>query len=98
MIADGAYNRILQQNWIATDVDGDGQTELVLSGDEAGTNEPVHSYMLMSTGGSSASNSSRYFIEGNVYEDWERVPEKYKVQPTLVPNAQKSGFGPVFSF
>ena len=98
MIADGSYNRILQLNWIASDVDGDGRSELVLSGDAAGTHEPVHSYMLMSPAGSSASNSGRYYIEGSVYEDWERVPEKYKVQPTLVPYAQKSGFGPVFSF
>ena len=98
MIADGSYNRILQLNWIASDVDGDGRTELVLSGDAAGTNEPVHSYTVMSPAGSTANDSNRYYIEGSDYEDWERVPEKYKVQPTMVPYAQKSGFGPVFSF
>ena len=36
MLADGTYNRILGLAWIEADVDGDGQSELVLQGDRAG--------------------------------------------------------------
>ncbi len=32
-------------------MDGDGQIEWVLSGDAAGTNEPEHTYILMSSFG-----------------------------------------------
>lgn len=98
MIALGTYNRILQLNWIATDVDGDGKTELVLNGDKAGTKAPANSYMLISQPDQSASGTSRYFIEGNIYENWEGVPEKYKVPQSASLNSEKQGFGPVFTF
>src|SRR5205085_4466747 len=48
MMAEGSYNRILQLNWIATDMDGDGRTEFVLSGNKAGTKEPENSYTVLS--------------------------------------------------
>ena len=98
MIAEGTYNRILQLNWIATDVDGDGKTELVMSGDKAGTKEPVNSYMIISQQNPTAPGTSRYVIEGNVYENWEQVPGKYKVTQNTTTYSENSGFGPVFNF
>jgi len=98
MIADGTYNQILQINWIATDMDGDGQPELVLGGDKAGTEPPMNSYMVMTKNGQAPVGSGSYYIEGSLYKDWDHVPQKYKVPQGAVPNAEKSGFGPVFSF
>jgi len=97
MIAEGTYNRILQLNWIAADMDGDGQTELVLSGDKAGLNEPAESYMV-SQEGQTAKVTNHYFIEGKRYQSWDQVPEKYKVLQTPVSDTEKIGFGPVLNF
>jgi hypothetical protein len=98
MIAEGTYNRILQLNWIATDVDGDGRTELVMSGNKAGTTEPAHSYMINSQQSQTPAGPNRYLIEGNVYENWEQVPNKYKVTQNTTSYSENTGFGPVFNF
>jgi len=89
MIEDGTYNRILQLNWIATDVDGDGQTEFVLSGNKAGKTEPINSYKVMTSQSQASANNNRYYIEGHVYENWAQVPDKYKVTQNK-PSRSKS--------
>ena len=80
MVADGTYNRILQLNWIQADVDGDGQLELILAGDQAGLKAPTSSYnVYFQSSNTAATNSSRYYINGQIYDNWEAVPNKYKV-------------------
>ena len=79
MAADGTYNRILQINWTQMDVDGDGYTEYVLAGTEAGTSAPQRGYSIMFQGdqqGQTSSNS--YYIDGKMYDGWDKVPDQYK--------------------
>ena len=77
MMTDGTYNQILELNWIQYDVDGDGILELVLDGENAGEEPPVNYYALMSSSGLS-SPSDRYYINGNMYDGWNSVPDKFK--------------------
>ena len=81
MIADGTYNRILQLNWIRTDVDGDGQVEMVLGGSQAGKLAPTNTYGVPLTDADRTLEGpvNRYYIDGKVYPDWDSVPDKYKV-------------------
>jgi ABC-type amino acid transport substrate-binding protein len=97
MIADGVYNQILQLNWVSSDVDGDGLTELVLIGDKAGIEAPTNIYSVLSPRGV-ASKGSQYVIEGKPYSSWESVPEKYKVPQSAATNPNKKDFGLVFKF
>ncbi len=87
MIADGTYNEILEINWIQYDVDGDGILELVMNGENAGTEAPTNYYALMSVSGLSQ-QVDRYYINGQLYNGWQQVPEKYK---TDILNAANSG-------
>lgn len=74
---DGTYHRILAAGWIATDVDNDGRYELLPASSELGTAPPAHHYRLF------GANTSlpRFVVEGRAYEDWQSVPERYKVPP-----------------
>jgi ABC-type amino acid transport substrate-binding protein len=47
MLADGAYNRILDLSWIRADVDGDGVADLILRGDQAGAKPPEGGYEVL---------------------------------------------------
>jgi polar amino acid transport system substrate-binding protein len=79
MAADGSYNKILHLHWIRADIDGDGNTELVLEGKYAGEVAPTESYSVMhSKTGSDAKFNSRYYVAGNFYQSWESIPEEYK--------------------
>ena len=77
MMSDGTYNKILELNWIQSDIDGDGVHELVLHGDKAGREAPANYYRLM-TKTAMTENSERYYINGQVYDGWQVVPAKYK--------------------
>ena len=77
MLADGTYNRILQVESIRVDVDGDGTPELVLGGKRAERSPPKGGYELFE-GDSRDRREPRYIIEGKTYENWERVPPRYK--------------------
>jgi len=81
MLADGTYNKILRLNWIRADVDGDGRMELVPINARAGRIPPTAGYRILSpeTTGESADESDRYFIDGQTYEGWDNVPERYKL-------------------
>jgi len=87
MMVDGTYNRILKLNWIRADVDGDGKLELVLAGNQAGRAAPGGGYNIYFEDSSPAPDASgnRYYIDGNFYQGWDKVPKEYKV-----PN-QKGG-------
>jgi len=76
MMADGVYNELLGLNWIRADINGDGIPELILNGDYAGTEAPVNAYDIYDTGKDSTSG---YYVNQQYYENWEDVPESYKV-------------------
>jgi len=81
MLADGTYNKILRLNWIRADVDGDGQTELVPMNPRAAKIPPAAGYAILNLDPAeqSADESDRYFIDGQAYEGWDNVPERYKL-------------------
>lgn len=90
MIGDGSYNKILELNWISTDIDGDGQVEMVLNGNRAGIKPPNKPYSIMvaNTKPSPTNTNNRFYIEGQVYNDWNSVPSNYKT-PTKMPSSNK---------
>ena len=90
MIGDGTYNKILELNWISTDIDGDGQIELVLNGNRAGISPPNKPYTIMvtNTKTSPMNTNNRFYIEGQVYSDWNTVPSHYKT-PANMPNSNR---------
>lgn len=80
MISDGTYNKILQLNWIRADVDGDGKLEMV-GGDFSGKAAPTSSYDVLFGNTSTGANANRYYVNGQIYQGWDNVPQQYKVQP-----------------
>jgi len=89
MMSDGTYNKILELNWIQSDVDGDGVLELVLDGDSAGRDAPVSYYKLM-TETAMNEGTDRYYIDGEVYDGWQVVPAKYKTDIIKAANMNNS--------
>jgi len=81
MLADGTYNKILRLNWIRVDVDGDGRTELVPMNPRAATIPTTVGYKILppNASGEAGDGSDRYFIDGQTYEGWDNVPERYKL-------------------
>jgi ABC-type amino acid transport substrate-binding protein len=81
MLADGTYNNILRLNWIRADVDGDGKTELVPMNARAGIIPPTAGYRILAHDQTErpVDESDRYFIDGQAYEGWDNVPERYKL-------------------
>lgn len=77
MIADGAYNEILELNWLQADLDGDGQMEFVLKGDKAGKEAPRNVYGVDASSVQDAS-TQRYYVDGKIYSGWDNVPQQYK--------------------
>jgi hypothetical protein len=63
-------------NWIQADVDGDGKMELVLDGDRAGSNAPGQVYNVSAN--KPVPGTNRYYIEGEIYDGWNNIPERYK--------------------
>lgn len=93
MLADGTYNRILNLNWIEADVDGDGKMELVLSGAKAGTVAPSHRYGFSPLKETSPGDPppDRYWIEGEIYDDWDSVPDRYKIDLPRFRDSSNTG-------
>lgn len=81
MLADGTYNKILHLNWIRTDVDGDGQTELVPMNPRAASIPSIAGYKVLvpDSDGGPTTESDRYYIDGQTYEGWDNVPDRYKL-------------------
>ena len=99
MMADRTYHRLLRLDWIRTDVDGDGLGEYVPFGIRTGPDPPAHFYELFLSDrpAMGPGMTRRYFLDGNVYEDWSAVPARYKA-----PDAGRAGSDPrtaeMFSF
>jgi polar amino acid transport system substrate-binding protein len=99
MMTDGSYNDILELNWIKSDIDGDGRYELVLHGDHAGIERPANTYSISAekTFSPPINDSYRYIINGQSYDGWENIPDKYKIK--ISPGqADPNGVGLIFSF
>ncbi|MCA0933406.1 transporter substrate-binding domain-containing protein [Lutimonas saemankumensis] len=80
MTTDKSFNRILELNWVRADVDGDGKTELVLGSNMAGSSAPKNIYGLMMDNSYKQNNEpQRYYVDGKLYEDWDKVPKSYKL-------------------
>lgn len=86
MMADGSFHRALDVDWIWADIDGDGASELVLGGTQAGVAKPVGGYDVVTKDGYSPEEKPpRYVVDGVTYQDWEGVPDRYKVDRTRAP-------------
>jgi polar amino acid transport system substrate-binding protein len=84
MIADRTYHRLLHIDWLRADVDGDGRTELISRTDQAGLAPPTTTYdLFLSTPSSKPATpppgGPRFYLGGNIYENWASVPRNYKV-------------------
>ncbi len=64
--------RVLAQDGIRADVDGDGRTEYVPHDDQTGPRPPEHSYVLFATGSPTTElgTTRRFYFGGNIYEGW----------------------------
>ena len=81
MVADGSFNELLELNWVKADIDGDGNMELVLGSNMAGSSAPQNIYGLMldSSYRNQKNGPTRYYIDGKLYEDWDNIPKSYKL-------------------
>lgn len=82
MIAEGVYNRILELNWVRADMDGDGELELILDGDAAGTAPPENAYGVYTDQSlvKKSNSPNKYYIKGQMYNSWDQVPQEYKTE------------------
>lgn len=96
MMSDGTYHEILELNWIQTDIDGDGELEMVLIGDQAGENEPSNAYSV-DPNKQSITNEG-FYINGEYYLTWEQVPAELKVNMTDPDNSYYHEGGIILKF
>ena len=100
MIADRTYHRLLRVGWIRADVDNDGVAEYVPYSDRPGPQEPQRAYSLFSTGQpapQSPDSRRRFYVGGNIYNDWAAVPDSAKGYDTQWPDPSRSS-GTIFRF
>lgn len=90
MMADRTYHRLLHLDWIRGDIDGDGITEYVPASDRVGSAPPQKAYAISSSGADSKPNDGKpkFYVGGNMYSDWAKIPPLYKVQD---PNGPEPG-------
>jgi len=83
MIADRTYHRLLHVDWLRADIDGDGRPELISRTDQAGLAPPTTTYDLVLSNPSKptapAPDGARFYLGGNIYENWASIPNNYKV-------------------
>ena len=99
MIADKTYHKLLRQEWIRADVNGDGVPEYVPITDDAGPFEPTRIYSLFSTpaAGPELELKPGFFLGGHIYENWANVPDTYKLTHSNRENPDRST-ATVFNF
>ena len=101
MLADGTYNDILQLSWVCADVDGDGRLELVpRDDDQIGKVAPDSGYNVVWPGSAQAPAAAprRFYVEGQVYESWDAVPDYYKVPSDAAIDGYQGSTSGLFSF
>lgn len=85
MLTDGTFAEILQLGWIQVDVDGDGREEVVALGDQVGLAPPGSIYDVFGAMPETPPEKQRFFIQGNIYEGWDAIPEQYKARGPADP-------------
>mgnify|MGYP006281120121 CR=1 FL=1 len=80
MVKDGSYNEVLEVRWIETDIDGDGWSELVSFSSQGGVLKPMSSYRVPLESDSKETDTElkKYYVNGTLYDGWDKVPEEYK--------------------
>ncbi len=91
MMVDGSFHEILEVGWIRTDMDGDGQPELILAGKKAGSEPPTESYDWLTVRRPEAKKKPKIMIEGVYYDNWDKVPAQYKVEPDPYDHLRREG-------
>ncbi len=83
MLGDGTYARILQVGWIRVDTDGDGLYELIPLGEDVAALTPGTVYDVFGEMPEDVPpEKQRIKIQGNIYEGWDAIPDRYKLPPT----------------
>ena len=85
MMADGTFAEILHLGWIQVDVDGDGLDEIVALGEKVGLTPPGSVYDVFGTVPETPPEQQRFFVQGNIYEGWDAVPDQYKAKGPAEP-------------
>lgn len=96
MKADGSFYEILELNWIRTDVNGDGKLELVLVGENAGTEAPKMAYNIDPNQTSQVNEG--FYIQGEYYISWDQVPDHLKVNIIEIDNSNYHDGGIILKF
>jgi polar amino acid transport system substrate-binding protein len=78
MFTDGTYGMILHVGSILVDIDGDGLDELVTLGDVVGQTPPGTVYDVFGKEPETPPEKQRVFIQGNIFEGWAAIPDRYK--------------------
>lgn len=87
MMVDGTYHRLLHLDWIRSDVDGDGIAEYVSRSNRVGSAPPQKAYAISSSSETAKPDDgkSKFYVGGNMYSDWARIPRQYKVPESDAP-------------
>jgi ABC-type amino acid transport substrate-binding protein len=81
LIVDRTYHRLLRLDWIQADVTGDSVPEFVPASDDPGPTEPKRIYTLftMPAVAHEVEIKPGFYLGGHMYEDWQSVPDTYKI-------------------
>ena len=93
MIADRTYHRLLHVAWIRADVDGDGVPEYVPANDRPGASRPgtcVRAVLDRTARVAADKKQTGFYVGGNIYSDWAKVPDSYKVEDPRWPDPSRS--------
>jgi ABC-type amino acid transport substrate-binding protein len=91
MIVDRTYHKLLHEDWIRADVNGDGVPEYIPASDHPGPSQPAHAYSLFAPPAAEAPpKNTGFFIGGSLYSDWASVPDAYKVGSSDVPDPRRA--------
>jgi polar amino acid transport system substrate-binding protein len=83
MLGDGSYAKILNVGWIRVDTNGDGLYELIPFGENIAALEPGTVYDVFGEMPENEDAQKKVIvIQGNIYEGWDAIPDRYKLPPT----------------
>ena len=71
----------------------DGLLEFIPESDMAGRAEPTRAYAITTTDAVKAGlaeSGARFYVGGNIYEQWAAVPNRYKVDDPQAPDSRRN--------